>query len=242
LEFEGQPVGAVVSQLDQALVFEAFVQGFAVGSLAATFADLSEGMIKLDIDIPPQLVRESVLYGLEMRLLTRGRMHALLVAVVLESVAESHHAAGSACSHHDWLPVMAGGNAGRHAGVEVVSDPGATGVVATGPNWRLVPGRYLCVVQMRESGQGSGSEAFGALSVADVQVMANEMVLESKKLTIEEIRYGRVDLKFVIDEHSSAPEDAIGVCIHTLVPVGIVVSSVSVDRVTDFPKASESVA
>jgi hypothetical protein len=242
LEFDGQPVGEGMSPLDQALVLEGFVQGYAVGSVAATFADLSGGILVLDVDIPSRFVRESVLHGLELRLLTRGHVHARLVAVVLESVAERRQAVGSGSTHHDWLPVMAGGDAGRRAGVEVVSEPALTGVVVAGPNWRLVSGPYHCSVQMRLSDENGDAETTAGPPVADVEVVANDRVLDSKRLTRMDIERGRVDLAFVIDEIESAPGVGIGIRIRTLVPVALVVSSVAVDRHMELSEANESVA
>jgi hypothetical protein len=242
LEFDGEPVGDRVTPQDQALVFEGFVQGYAVGSVAATFSDLLSGRLVLDVQIPENFVRESVLYGLELRLLTRGHLHARLAGIVLESVERLGHAVGSASAHHDWLPVMAGGQAGRRAGVEVMTKPGATGVVVAGPNWRLLPGAYRGVVRMRTSSETGASDVESDSPVAVVEVGANERILASESPTIADLRRGYVELRFVIEECDARPNSEIGVRVRSLTPVAFVVSSVVLDNVPQNSEASASVA
>lgn len=242
LEFDGQPVGAGVSAFDQALVIEAFVEGYAVGSKAVTFGDLSDGTLVLDVHIPEGFVRESVLYGLEMRLLTRGRLHARLSAIVLESIDTVFDAVGSASTHYEWLPVMAGGEAGRRAGVEVAAAPGATGVIVSGPNWRLMSGRYRAAVQLRKSGGEADDGASTNGQAVTVEVVANDRVLDTRSLPVLDIQPGPVELRFDVDDRDSGPDVGIGIRIRNLLPVDLVVSSVDVDRIVQLSEARESVA
>jgi hypothetical protein len=244
LEFDAGAAGEGASPLDQALVVEAFVEGYAVGSCTATFADVGSGTLVLDVDIPGYLWEASLLLGTELRILTRGRLRATLSAIVLEPSEEDCDAQGSESTHSDWLAVMAGGNAGLRVGEEVVTIAGATGVVANGPNWRLHRGRYSVTVRIRLAGGGDQrSRGNPAPSiVAMLEVVVGDRLLAERALSDIDLAQGEVQLDFVIGEGDARPDAQVGVRISTLVPIDAAVTSVLVDRMHEPSPAGESVA
>jgi len=244
LEIDAETLGEGVSPLDQALVVEAFVQGYAVGSCTSTFSDVATGTVGLAIAIPDHLHDVSLLLGLELRILTRGRLRAKLRAIVLEPSEGSAQVVSSESEHSDWLPVMAGGSAGLRVGGEVVTLAGLTGVVVAGPNWRMPPGRYHAMVGIRSgdrADQRAGEDADDSV-VARVDVMVGNRVLAETHLTRADLARGRADLHFEIGPDDARPDAQVGVRVSTTRPIDAAVTSVEVDRVREQSPASESVA
>jgi hypothetical protein len=246
LELDAEAIGegTSVSPLDQALVVEAFVQGFAVGSCTATFSDIAIGTIGLAIDIPGHLRDVSLLLGLELRILTRGRLRGNLRAIVLEPSAGSAQVVSSESERSDWLPIMAGGNAGLRVGGEVVTIAGLTGVVVAGPNWRMPPGRYHAMVGMRmgdSADVGAGEDADDSV-IARAEVMVGNRVLAETPLTSADLARGRADLHFEIRADDARPNAQVGVRVSTFEPIDAAVTSVEGARFTEPSPVSESVA
>ncbi len=232
------------SPSDQALVIEAFVQGYVVGSRAVDFADVSSGVIRLDIDIPERLGELAALLGLELRVLTRGQLRAWLTAILLEPGMSAEVMSGSWASHNDWLPVMAGGQAGIRIGNEVRTIAGATGVVVSGPNWRLTRGTYRVTIRTRISTGPLDAEKGGGAApvVVILAVVVGQKVLVETLCTERDIKHGKACLEFEIAEADTGPEDQVGIRITTIAPIDAAVTSIVLDRMSALTEASESVA
>ncbi len=244
LDAETAGEGISISPLDQALVAEAFVQGFSVGSCTATFADIAVGTIGLAIDIPGHLQDVSLLLGLELRVLTRGRLRADLRAIVLEPGKGSARVVSSESEQSNWLPIMAGGNAGLRVGGEVVTLAGLTGVVVAGPNWRMPPGRYHAMVGIRMGDRadlGAGKDGDESV-VARVEAMVGNRVLAEAPLSSADLARGRADLHFEIRADDARPDAQVGIRVSTLKPIDAAVTSVEVARFSEPSPVSESVA
>ena len=243
LEFDTGGLGTGMPPNEQALVVEAFVEGYAVGSCTATFADIGEGSVVLEVGIPGHLWEMSLLLGVELRVLTRGRLRAWLSAIVLEPGAADGGVRGSESTHLDWLPVMAGGNAGLRVGEEVATIHATTGVVVAGPNWRLVPGRYRVTVRTRVASSGELRD-HGDLGeiVATTEVVMSDRILAERSLTHPDLAQGEVVLDFVVREDEARNDTGVGVRVSTVVPIDAAVTSVVVDRFDQRSPVSESVA
>ena len=244
LEFDAGAHVVGAAPEEQALVVEAFVQGYAVGSCTASFADIAAGAIVLDIAIPEHLRDVSLLLGVELRILTRGRLRATLSAIVLEPGEVDREVRGSESADNDWLPVMAGGNAGLRVGGEVVTIAGATGVVVAGPNWRLVPGGYRATIRTRVEGCTEQSESAKLQDsvVAVVEVGVGDKMLMETSLTLGDLARGAAELDFVIGDDNAHPDAQVGVRVVTVVPIDAAVTSVQVDRFPQLPVVDGSVA
>jgi hypothetical protein len=242
-EFDADVRDDVVSGSDQALVIEAFVQGYVVGSRTVNYIDVGSGAVDLDIEIPEHLSELAVLLGVELRVLTRGQLSARLTAVLLEPGNRAGVAKGSWSSHNDWLPVMAGGDAGIRIGDEVRTMSGRAGVLVAGPNWRLPPGRYRVTVQTRGSGGGLGTEERRTDEpVVVIAVVIGEKVLSESARTDGEIAHSETSLEFVISDADAGPEAEVGVRVRTVAPIDAAVTGVVVDRIDELSRTSESVA
>jgi hypothetical protein len=230
LEFDCRPHAGIETTHEQALVVEAFVQGYVIGSRAATFAEVEAGTLTLAISIPRRFTQEALLFGVEIRVLSRGRLAGNLIAVLMEAL---HGPADDEPDHArvlDWLPVMAGGSAGLRSGVEVATVLGESGVVVSGPNWRLVSGRYQVHMTMRLLEPPVGvPQPDGAATLAVLQVLANENMLADSQLGVSELASGDVTLGFVVPREFSGPASQIGVCLKSEKPFGGVVTSITVE-------------
>jgi len=238
LELDAAVPTEEVSQLDQVLVVEAFVQGYVVGSRTASFSDVAAGMIELDVAIPTHLWDASLLLGLELRVLTRGRLQAILGAVVLEPSDGSAKVVSSESMHNDWLPVMAGGNAGLRVGREIVTIPGTTGVVVAGPNWRMPRGRYLATIRTRVGQCADPDDSVVVL----IEVAVGDKVLAETALTCADMTQGQAELHFSIELEDAHPEAQVGLRVSTLKAIDAAVTSVEVARFSEPSPVSESVA
>jgi hypothetical protein len=246
LELDAETVGEEmsISPLDQALVVEAFVQGFSVGSSTATFSDIATGTIDLGIEIPGHLRDVSLLLGLELRILTRGRLRAYLRAIVLEPSEGNAQVVSSESERSDWLPIMAGGNAGLRVGGEVVTLAGLTGLVVVGPNWRMPPGRYHAMVRIRMADRAepaAGKDADDSV-VVRVEAMVGNRVLAEAPLTSADLARDGADLHFEISADDARPDAQVGIRVSTLKPIDAAVTSVEVARFSEPSPVSESVA
>ena len=244
LEFEAGARGEGAEALDQLLVVEAFVQGYVVGSCSATVADVSTGILVFDIDIPGHLWDASLLLGLELRVLTRGRLRASLTAIILETGVPDGNVRGSESSHSDWLPMMAGGSAGRRVGAEIVTASGMTGTVVMGPNWRLLPGGYRVTVGTRLTSdvrQGAG-QGLASVPVALLEVVVGDKILAERPVEEIELARGGVQCDFVVGEDDAHPGAQVGVRFGSVSPIDAVVTAVVVDRCLEPSPVDESVA
>jgi hypothetical protein len=230
LEFDGPIQAFAAVPLDQALVVEAFVEGYSVGSGHATFADLVAGPFALDVAIPEALRQAALFVGLDLRVMSRGRLHARLSALVLESVETHSSVVASAAARYDWLPIMAAGLGGRRAGVEVVAVSESIGVVVEGPNWRLLPGSYRATIGTRLVAELPVASEVGAMTA---EVVAGARALARRDLTMMEISQGGIVVEFVVDEHDAEPDVQIGVRVQTVNPVDAVVTAVTIERLDD---------
>lgn len=212
---------------EQAVVAEAFVQGYVVGSRAFTVSEIRSGAVELDIVIPEGFAQEALLFGLELRLLTRGGLDARLTAIVVDSFG---HAAVPGPARFNWLPVMAGGVAGRRQGPELTTLSGHAGIVLSGPNWRLPPGRYrLEMLTRRKEPRRPGPTS----PVGVLEVLVGERLLAATQLSTEDVDRGKTILNFAVTHDDAGPNDQVGACLRTDVPVELVVTSVMVERVDE---------
>jgi hypothetical protein len=212
---------------EQVLVVEAFVQGYMVGSRAATVGDVRSGVVELDIVIPARYRQEAVLFGLELRVLTRGGLDALLTAIMVDSLGQP-----PAPSHFrfDWLPVMAAGSAGMRQGPELTSVAGHAGTLVSGPNWRLTPGQYRLEMFTRTADHAGPDYA---TPVGALEVLVGERLLAATPLTAEDLSRGNTALDFVVAPGDAGVNDQVGACLRTDVPVDAVVTSLTIERLSE---------
>ncbi len=210
LEWEPGPGPDTAGEGDLVLVVEAFVQGYVVGSRAATLADIREGVVEVPIAIPEAYAQEAVLFGLELRVLTRGGFSARLTAILLDTFDE---VPARAPLRVDWLPVMAAGSAAVRRGADVVVRPGPPGLVVSGPNWRLVPGRYRVDLTMK--GHAVPIAGVPPRHVGAFEVVAGERILAKTSLTEEDLTRGTRCLEFDVSPAEAGPNDQVGVQLRT---------------------------
>ncbi len=91
-EVEAQGQSPLAMPDDHALILEAFVQGDIVGHRTVTFAEMDAGTIVLDVLIPSCFEQAALAFGLEVQVLSRGRVDGRLGAIVFEALNASTNA------------------------------------------------------------------------------------------------------------------------------------------------------
>jgi hypothetical protein len=229
LEFDRHTHSAAATPFDQALVVEAFVQGYVIGSRSATFADLETGLVTLEVQIPDGFIQESLLFGVELRILSRGKVNARLTAVLMEALEDGRPALGEV-TRFNWLSVMAGGGAGSRFGEEIHTIPGEAGIVVSGPNWRLTPGSYRA--EMRTRMPRRPRRRAVSCGAVVFEVVCLDRVLADSRPTLADLAQGELQLEFTITDGDAGPEAQIGICVRTEMPIDVIVSSIDVVRVS----------
>jgi hypothetical protein len=215
-------------QLDQALVVEAFVEGYAVGSRSATFSDVESREVRLDIRIPKHLEQLALFDGVELRILTRGGLGSRLDAVLLRRHETS---AVPQPTQFNWLTVMAAGEGGNRAGEEVNVSPIQSGIVVTGPNWRLEPGQYQFTMKTRLHAPMSPNPNSQPTSpLAIVQAVHGDDILSEIYLDEQDLDQKVIQFEFKVTDDYSARTSQIGVRFETLSPIEAVLESAVLER------------
>ncbi len=215
-------------QLDQALVVEAFVEGYAVGSRGATFSEVESREVRLDFRIPKHLEQLALFEGVELRVLTRGGLGSRLDAVLLRRHETSE---APQPTRFNWLPVMAAGEGGRRAGDEVNLSPIQEGIVVTGPNWRLEPGNYQFTMTTRLNAPLSLDPNTQPTShIAIVQAVHGDDVLSEIHLEEQDLDQKVIRLAFKVTDDHSVRTSQIGVRFETLSPIDAVLESAVLER------------
>jgi hypothetical protein len=229
LEFETRPENESASPFDQALVVEAFVQGYVVGSRGITFAEIQSGAATVAVNIPEQFMQESLLFGVELRVNSRGGVNAILSAVVMEAIIPAGTTAENEGHHFDWLPVMAAGKAGLRRGEEIHTIAGERGVVAFGPNWRLVPGRYRGEMRTRASLAEQVEDATDIVAIFEAVVHGR--VLAESRLTLADLARGHSQVEFSVASDDAGPDAQVGMWLRSEVSIEAAITSITVERV-----------
>ncbi len=216
-----------LSPLDQALVVEVFLDGYVLGYGTATFGDLAGGPIAVDFVVPTRLEQAALLDGIELRILSRGMVDAVLGAVLVERLGAPDDRLDPV--RLDWLAVMAAGEAGRRAGVEVNTVPEARGVVVHGPFWRLPAGTYVATVKTRQRGPAEGPDP-GA-PVATLEVIVGRSTLAEMRLSTARLAGDQIALRFDVAEADAGPESRVGLRLRTESAVDVAVEAISVEMV-----------
>jgi hypothetical protein len=226
LEWQPSAVPSLHADAEQVLVVEGFVDGYVVGSRSVDLAEIVAGTVQLDVEIPERYQQAALLFGLEVRVLSRGGVDATLTAVLFEALGDVEDVPKFALMQVDWLPVMAGGNAGQRDGREVTTISGRVGTVVLGPNWRLVPGRYHVDMGVRLL-TDVDSAAHGL--IASAMVTVGDQALTEVALSAIDLATGVVRLEFVISEAEARGSDQVGVSLRIDTPIDVAVTSVIVE-------------
>jgi hypothetical protein len=217
-----------MSPLDQALVIEVFLDGYVLGYGTATFGDVAEGPVAVDFVVPARLEQAALLDGIELRLLSRGMVDAVLGAVLVERLGAPDDRLYS--GRLQWLAVMAAGEAGRRAGVEVNTVPQARGVVVHGPFWRLPAGTYVAYVKTRPRGQIEGPDH--GPPVATLEAIVGESTLAHMRLSTAHLAGEQIVMRFDVPEADAGPESRVGLRLRTESAVDVAVEAISVEMVS----------
>ncbi len=214
---------------DLVLVVEAFVQGYVVGSRAVSLSEILSGAVVLSLIIPRDFLQEALLFGVELRVLSRGGLDARLSAVVIRALDDDQD--GLAPSTVDWLAVMAGGDAGLRSGHDVVASKEKAGTVVSGPNWRLPAGSYRVDVRTHVLTAMPTIDGFDV--VASVEVDVGGHVLASSSMTYADLKSGGARLEFEVTNERSGPNDQVGLRFTTAVPLEAVVTGVDLEILSE---------
>ncbi|MGH9088570.1 MAG: hypothetical protein ACRDYZ_10770 [Acidimicrobiales bacterium] len=267
VELEVRPRPPGVPADEQALIAEVYVDGYVTGATAATFDDLDRGALTVTFSVPTALLDGSLLDGVELRLLSRGRVDLTVGAVLVECTSPAPHSELEDLPLPQWLPFMAAGEAGQRKAGQVHLVAGDGGVAAYGPNWRLPPGPYLVTVQVggparvepsdplprswrrRALARRSEQPALDGpqvqpVEVAVVEVMVGDRVLARQSLTSRDVK-GPRELPVEITADDAGPDDRVGVRITSVAPdagtTGRVIEAVAVRRRHATGRPSSSV-
>jgi hypothetical protein len=231
VEFTPGPRQSGLADADQAIVVEVASSGYLLGASAVTFGELESGTAPVAFSIPDSLERDSLVYGTDAFIRSRGQVSGSITAVLVERVGATESALPA---RRDWLPTMDVGAAGRRAGTEVDTVEDRLDFVVSGPQWRLPGGRYRVSLRTRSSTQSkveipNGIGEVGVVAVLDA--VAGDAVLGEVSLTKRDMSDGSAQLLFEVTEDQAAPNARVGLRMRTHVGVAAVIESVTVELV-----------
>jgi hypothetical protein len=213
------------------VVTEVLLDGYGLGYGTATFGDIEQGTTTVEFAVPLDLEQAALAQGVELRILSRGSVDAVVGAVLVEHLGLPDGQPKPPAS--EWLPIMGTGAAGRRAGVEVDASPERSGMVIQGPFWRLPAGAYEVRLRTRlpESSSGGAGEAGDSTPIAVLEAAVGESTLGRLALSRRDLGRAGMTLRFQVGPAEAEGDARVEVRLTTGTPVGFVVEGLSVARV-----------
>jgi len=212
---------------DQAVVVEVLLDGYALGHRAATFGDIEQGPLVVEFTVPACLEEAALIRGVELRILSRGSVDAVVGAALVERFGPP--AGRPAPARSEWLAIMGTGPAGRRAGVEVNALPDRSGVVLDGPYWRLPAGPYEVGLRIRRQ-DSTVPPVDGQGPAAVLEATVGEAALARLVLSHDDLDGAEKTLRFDLGPVTSGPDARVALRLATGAPIGFAVEALSVRR------------